>query len=45
MSTINKAANVYFVDQSSIYMSALYEELGKSDKKLEQLGKIGNLSS
>ena len=30
---------------SSIYMRASYEELGKSWKKWEQLGKIGNLSS
>ena len=29
------------VYNSSIYMSALYEELVKSDKKCEKLGKIG----
>ena len=39
------AATRVCIHDSSIYMRASYEELGKSWKKWEQLGKIGNLSS
>ena len=43
MEDLSDYANVTY-DESSIHMSVSYEELGKSDKKLEKVGTIGKKS-